>query len=340
MKSGLLAKFLEVAVRNYRPVLLTGSPGVGKTDIVKLVAMLAGFRLIISHPVVADPSDAKGLAWPAKDGKSAAFIPIGQMFELLNAKEPTIWFLDDLGQATPAVQAAYMQWILAREVNGHRIPDCVTILAATNRRQDKAGVSSILEPVKGRFKTIIELEPCIKDWTQWAITTKKVAFPFIAFLGFRPELLSAFVPTAEMTNSPTPRNWQSASELYVDGVPNGAELEVYSGSVGSSAATELTGFLRIMHSLPNPDAVMLNPMGADVPEAPNVMWALGGALCERVNVHNYGRFLQFTERVHKGGSGEFAAWMVKFSMAKHPEVQHTPEFMQMIAGDLGQLVNA
>ncbi len=43
-----------------------------------------------------------------------------------------VCLLDDLGQAPPAVQAAAMQLLLARRVNGHAVSDHVTFLAATN----------------------------------------------------------------------------------------------------------------------------------------------------------------------------------------------------------------
>ena len=56
----------------------------------------------------------------------AYFLPYGELHEILHAQEETIFFLDDLGQATPAVQAACMQLILARRINGHIVSDKVT----------------------------------------------------------------------------------------------------------------------------------------------------------------------------------------------------------------------
>ena len=86
------------------------------------------------------------------DGQ-AEFLPFGDLRALIQADKDTVFFLDDLGQAPPTVQAAAMQLILARRINGHHVSDSVTFIAATNRKQDKAGVSGILEPVKSRFAT-------------------------------------------------------------------------------------------------------------------------------------------------------------------------------------------
>jgi len=150
-------------------VLITGAPGIGKSQIVEQAAKDAGADLILSHPAVADPTDFKGLPWPDKDAASASFLPFGDFHRALSATVPTVWFLDDLGQASPSVQAAAMQLLLARRVNGHVLPDCITFVAATNRRTDRAGVSGILEPVKSRFVTIVELEATLEDWCSWAI---------------------------------------------------------------------------------------------------------------------------------------------------------------------------
>ena len=106
------------------PLLVTGAPGIGKSDVLAQAATRANAHLILSHPAVSDPTDVKGLPWVAADAKHATFLPFGELDRALNATEPTVWFLDDLGQATPAVQASYMQLLLARRVNGHALPDC------------------------------------------------------------------------------------------------------------------------------------------------------------------------------------------------------------------------
>lgn len=151
------------------PVLITGAPGVGKSDIVAQATNQLGFDLVISHPVTEDPTDPKGLPFPAADGTSAHFLPFGNLDKILKATRSTVWFLDDLGQASPAVQAAYMQLLLARRVGEHVLPDCITFVAATNRRTDNAGVSGILDPVISRFATVVNVVPDIQSWSAWAV---------------------------------------------------------------------------------------------------------------------------------------------------------------------------
>src|SRR5208337_1991806 len=173
MKPTELYSFLSRAVPSRLPVLIKGAPGIGKTDIVTQACEASSADLIIEHPVVSDPTDYKGIPFP--DGKGDAnFLPIGNLKRLLNAESLTVCFFDDIGQAPGSVQAALMQLILARRINGHKVSDNVCFLAATNRRSDRAGVTGMLEPVKSRFVSIVELETDVESWVSWAL---KAALP-------------------------------------------------------------------------------------------------------------------------------------------------------------------
>ena len=102
----LLAKTIPARL----PVLITGAPGIGKTDCEAQACVDANADNIIMHPVIKDPTDFKGMPWVTDGG--AAFIPFSDLERLINAPTLTACFLDDLGQATPAVQAAAMQLVL------------------------------------------------------------------------------------------------------------------------------------------------------------------------------------------------------------------------------------
>ena len=90
-----------------------------------------------------------------------------------------------------------MQLILARQVNGHKISDKVIFIAATNRRQDRAGVTGILEPVKSRFATIIQLDVDADIWIEWAFENDMPA-ELIGFIHFRPSLLHKDETTSDI----------------------------------------------------------------------------------------------------------------------------------------------
>lgn len=322
-----LATFLSYSIAAGINVLITSEPGIGKSDIVTAAAAAASADLILSHPVVEDPTDAKGLPFVVKG--SADFLPFGQLRKAMTATRRTVWFLDDFGQAPISVQAAYMQLLLAREVNGHRISDHVTFIAATNRRTDRAGVSGILEPVKSRFGTIVTLEANVDDWCNWAIDHDLPA-ELIAFMRFRPELLSAFAPTADLTNSPSPRTWSAVAKWLALQLPAAVLNEVITGAVGAAAATEFLAFLSLYNELPNIDQILIDPNSAKLPTRPATAYAVASALAVKATKGNFARVATYCERLIANTQAEYAVLAVRYALRRTPEIAQTSAFVKLI----------
>ncbi len=337
MRPTQLSEFLSYAITARLPVLVTGAPGVGKSDIVAQAAEAAGAQLILSHPAVADPTDAKGLPWVAPGGKTATFLPFGELARALDAVVPTVWFLDDLGQAPPSVQASFMQLLLARRVNGQVLPDCVTFLAATNRRTDRAGVSGVLEPVKSRFAAIVELEVDLDDWTQWAFSAG-VPAELVAFMRFRPNLLCDFKPTSDLVNCPLPRTWAHAARLLALGMPAALQHQALIGAVGEGAAVEFGAFLHLYKELPAIDSIMADPDAADIPTNPATLYAVVTALGMRADQKTFPVLARYAQRLTDAMHGEFAALLLRDAVKRDATVMQTAAFVQLASGPLGQLI--
>jgi hypothetical protein len=328
---------LSAAFKARIPVLIKGAPGIGKSELVAQSCQSAGADLILSHPAVADPTDAKGLPWVVD--KIATFLPFGDLRRAMQAMKLTVWFLDDLGQASPAVQASFMQLLLAREVNGQRISDHVVFVAATNRRTDKAAVTGVLEPVKSRFGTIVELEPDVDEWCQWALTQEHIDAEDIAFIRFQPDLLCKFAASADLTNSPVPRTWSHACRLLKLGLSENVLFSAVSGAVGEGAATERLAFKRLCREMPNVDQILLDPNSVDVPTSPAILYALAGALAHRATDENFGRVGQFIQRMVDAGKAEFGVVTLKDAIRRTPTLTRTQAFQTLAVGELGGLIS-
>lgn len=345
MRPAQLRKFLAATIKARLPVLITGAPGIGKTALCEQAAKEADADFVVTHPVVEDPTNAIGLPWPSKDNGHANFLPFGQLAKLLKATKPTLWLMDDLGQASPAVQAANMQWILARQCGEHYLPDCVTIVACTNRRTDRAGVQGILEPVKSRFASIVELEPHIDDSCEWMIATNQ-PMELVAFLRFRPNLLHQFNPTQDLKNSPCPRTWAYAGKFVNMGLDRDIELAAIQGAVGEGAAAEFVGFLQVCRELPSFDGILFDPDKAKIPCGnPAAMFATATGLADKTTVANFPRVAQYAQRmyahrcdVHTAGLAQFAVLLVRDAWKRKPDIQDTGAFIKVMSSPMGKMI--
>jgi len=319
MKPSMLLPTLTTCAKNGEAVLIKGAPGVGKTDICNQVADNLKMNFIPVIPVISDPTDAKGVPGRNGDGKWEWHL-IGDARRIVEAKKPTLVVLDDLGQAPAMVQAAYMQWLLLRRIGEHSIPDCVSILACTNRREDRAGVTGVLEPVKGRFITIIELQVDVDDWVEWAFA-HNMPGKLIAFAHFRPALLTSHKPTADIINGPCPRTFANAGRLINIGLEN---LECLSGAVGEGCAIEMFGFFKYWQQLPNLTALIADPDKADVPTEPAALYAVVTGLAEKATSNNIGRIFKYAERLPK----DFSILLGRDCIRKDKTIQNTKAFIK------------
>lgn len=321
MKASQLEACISYAVKHKLPVLVKGAPGTGKSDIIAQACTAAGAELIISHPVVSDPTDYKGLPFPVKGKEEASFLPFGDLLRLIKADKPTVFFLDDLGQAPASVQASCMQLILARRINGHRVSEQVVFLAATNRRQDRAGVTGILEPVKSRFAAIVELEVDLDDWVEWAYQQELPA-ELIAFIRYRPNLLHDFRPSADIVNTPCPRTVAYVGTMLKAGIPAGLDYELIAGAAGEGFAAEFMGFLNIYQELPDIPGLIQNPEQAPVPLEPSLLFAICGALVQKANPGNFGSILRYVKRL----PAEFQVLLVRDAVKRNKALSSAPGF--------------
>lgn len=285
VRLGSLSADLEKSFESNVSLLLVGRPGVGKTAIVrdawrKVAQRIGGDpEVVVDTPACSDPTDYKGL--PCVVDGHAVFDPIGLLRKLLGATTPTLFFLDDLGQASESIQKALQHIIWAREVEGRRIPDCVRFVGATNSRVDRAGVCNLISPLVSRFDAVIHAEPDLEHWTAWG-AGNGIDSRILSFLQFKPDCFSQEPPQDFATKFGCPRAWEAVNKLLGQGLSSPAWLV---GSLGS-AGVDFHGFLAVYDGLADlPEKVLASPKTARIPDLkkePEVLWALLGALVSRV----------------------------------------------------------
>src|SRR5256885_3218950 len=329
-----LHAFLLKAIPARENVLIQGPPGVGKTQIVKQACDAVGADSYLFHPVTKEPTDLTGL--PKITDNEVRFVPYDVALILARATKPTILFIDDLGQSTVAMQGALMQWVEGGQLDGLKLSPFVGFIGATNRRTDRAGVTGIIEPLKARF-TIVEMATALQDFLLMG-ARRKFHPGILAYLKISPQHLNNFQPTADMVNSPNPRNWEAVSRILAMGLPDALQLVPICGRVGIEAGTAFCAFMKIWSTLADPEHVLANPKTAAVPTETSALWALTTSLADHVRPESMGNLLIYLQRVLKAGGEEYAATCVKLFTARDASLRSGKDYVGAMTGPLGRLM--
>jgi hypothetical protein len=317
MKLSQVKTSLEVLLPTRRPVFLWGAPGVGKSQLIAQIAKDNGLSFIDARLANMDPVDLYGLPRINGDNRAHWAIP-----DFLPRDGQGILFLDEFVQAAPSIQNAASQLILDRRLGEYNLPDGWVVWAAGNRMTDRAATNRMPSHLANRF-IHLDVDVDLDDWVKWALN-HDIATPLIGFIRFRPELLHKFDSKIDDRAFPTPRAWEFVSQILTQNPKKEIEYELIKGTVGEGAAAELVGFLRIFRSLPNPDAIMLNPAAADVPTDPATLYALCGALARKASDNTIGRLVEYYNRL----PAEFSVLAVRDSIKVAPEVVNSRAFIE------------
>ena len=310
--------------------MLVSRPGVGKTALVKSLAEKLNMDLIWSHPSISDPTDYKGM--PAIVNGEAHFLPFNDLKALIKAKRPTICFVDDLGQSPTSVQAPLMQLLWERRVNGFRLSDHVVFILATNRAEDKAGVSTIIEPLKNRC-AILQIDFDLEVWCNWALESG-VSVDTVAFNRFRRSFMETWSPAPkEIKAVPTPRSVHIWDDLYKI-VEEEDVYEACASVVGEAYAIEFSSYLKIRGDLPTWDEIVKRPDKARLPKKDKdgnynmgAMYAIATMAGRNVDTDTLMAAVTYMERAEQP---EMIIMMLRDAIRRDKNIQMSPEFRRQV----------
>ena len=266
-------------------VMLHGSPGVGKSDVVRQIAQRRGIDLIDLRLSQLDSVDLRGVP-SVKAGKTAWNVP-----QFLPTSGKGILFLDEINSAPQATQAAAYQLVLDRRLGEYELPDGWHIVAAGNKSTDRAIVNQMSTALKNRFAHI-DFDVDLDDWCAWAYS-KNVPDALISFLRFRPTLLNTFDPkNRDVMAFATPRSWEFLSRVL-----HTNDYETFAGIVGEGPAAELQGYLGSIGAMPDIDELLKDPTGAPVPKEPAQLYAVCAALVYRTEPKTIETIAKYIARV-------------------------------------------
>lgn len=329
MRPSQIVSALEVLIDAGQPVMLHGSPGVGKSQVVHQVAKKKGISMIDLRLSQLDPVDLRGV--PSVDTKE--HITTWNRPNFLPTEGKGILFLDEINSAAQATQAASYQLVLDRKLGDYELPPGWAIVAAGNRATDRAIVNQMSTALKNRL-THLNYEVNNDDWCDWALRNQ-IATEVIGFIRFRPMMLNEFEQRNETKQEKerikhirdqdafaTPRSWEFLSRVVNQNPPKDIEYELFRGIVGDGAAAEFLGYLKYYRDLPNLDALLMNPDKTPVPEEPATLYALATGLAAKATEDNMERVVKYALRI----PAEFQVLLMKDAVIREPKLTNSRHF--------------
>lgn len=275
-----------------RTPYFVGAPGIGKTDLVRQGAdgitqwlrspqvndQFPELLVVEQHLATMSEVDVRGYLIP--DGNKAVFTE--PPFASMVARSPRgILFLDEFGQASPEMQKAVAPLLLEGRIGDYKLPAGWMVVCAGNRTEDNAGANDLLSHIINRLCIVNVKPPHVDDWLDWAAGAA-IEPELMAFAKLRPDVIFK-QPDLSVNDKPycTPRSVEALSRVAsrwpgrLNGMVNDVQvgMPVISGWIGSGAAAELSGVVRMAMNLPTYEDIVANPDTITVPKKADEAYA-------------------------------------------------------------------
>ena len=317
--------------------MLVGSPGIGKSDIVKLVAKKHNLKLIDVRLAQSDPTDLNGFPTLQSDGKRMDYappttFPLEHLDQIPEGHDGWLLFLDEINAAPPSIQAAAYKLVLDRQIGAHNLHKRVAIVCAGNKATDKAIVNRLSTAMQSRMIHLnLMVDP--EAWLDWA-NASDIDHRVISFIKFRPELLHKFNPSHADDTFASPRTWEFLSKIIKD-KPKFTRTDhaVLVGTVGEGPATEFRAFSEVYKDLPTIEDMIENPTLVNIPREPGHQYAMTTLISHHANDDTIESLMIVTKKLPI----EFQVVVLKDIYAIAPELKTNPVITAWVTANADKL---
>jgi len=168
------ATFLSVAphiISAKLPVLIRGRHGVGKSEVVYMIANDLGLPIVERRASQMTEGDLLGLpdtADTAINGRKCTTWNAPDWL-VTACEQPVVLFLDEVDRATMEVRQGLFELTDSRKINGwHLHPDTIIIAAVNGGDHGAQYQVGEMDPAELDRWTVFDVDPTDEDWLKWA----------------------------------------------------------------------------------------------------------------------------------------------------------------------------
>lgn len=244
------------------------------------------------------------------------------------AYDEFVLFLDEYGQAEGDVKRASAELLLNRRLGPWKLPKNSIVIAASNRAEDRSGVTRTFDFVINR-RTEYHIRDDIEGWELDFAVPSNLHPLGISFAKEYPAIVFSSTVPKEQGPWCTPRSLVMAVRQLEaladdpDELPTDAfAVATVEGTIGTAATAQFFTHVKLFNSMPSYDSIVANPTKVDVPDAADAKMLIMHKLAHQLKLPDAGPCIQYIERLGK----EFAITFGRTAITRQPRLLREPAF--------------
>lgn len=316
---GELKSAIKSCVNAESVLVITGAPGLGKTQIVKQAGDELGMR---NTEMLVAGRDTGDVFMSYVDPQS------GQLVQKLNPKipyvgnpafadgRPILLNIDEFSGGTRLMQNVMLKVLDERMVGDTLLRDDVSIVATGNRAWDHAHVEQ-LSAALGNRATFITVEEDLDAFVDYGLDHDFHPL-MLAWVKNDPQYLLQFDEKQFLAGDPafcSPRSNERLSKLLHERDKNGMSDVVFRslvcGTIGNAIGVKFVGWSKIQDQMPDCDAIAQGDKTQVVAKDPSVIYAVLFSLLQRCTKATLANILGYIDRLPAEWGPMFIAQFTK-----------------------------
>lgn len=246
-----------------------------------------------------------------------------------------ILFLDEFGQGEADVKRASAELLLNGQLGPWKLPKGWSVVAASNRANDRSGVTKSFDFVINR-RLEIHIKDDFEAWEDWALG-HGVDPLILAFAKTNIHIVFADGVPEKQGPWCTPRSLVMAADLLDSFRARGDDgtkgpfpthdiaKKVCSGMIGEAATAQMFATIMLATSMPKFEDIVADPAGVFIPDAPDARMLVTYQLADRAQGAAVAPITKYIRRFPP----EFIALWARAAVKRNPDITSTKEMLDL-----------